>query len=311
MLKEEPVVENNIALQVRLTSAANHFVPKLEALLDSLKNHPLYTEHKETAEPINPLLNATAIAVYSASYYVSFCKKPFTLLGYLQHKLNYAEQRFNLSCYASNNKNVSKSDSPNEELYQTLKRWRDIICNDTGQPVYLIAAHDTLKEICTYLPKTKRELMLIKGFGKAKVDKYGEEIVDAVIDYCERYNIEGGAIPIKTSSKKTKAPSNEPPKPNTRDSTYALYKAGKTIAEIAVERNFAVQTIEGHIAAFIENGIEPITAFMDNKKYEAIAAVMKTKGEKNLSEMKEFLPNASFGEMRMVEAALKFEESKK
>ena len=88
MLKDEPLIENNVALQERLVAAANHFVPKLDALLDNLKKHPLITEHKETADPINESFNTTAMAFFSASYFLSFCRKPFTLLGFLQHKLN-------------------------------------------------------------------------------------------------------------------------------------------------------------------------------------------------------------------------------
>ena len=70
-------------------------------------------------------------------------------------------------------------------------------------------------------------------------------------------------------------------------------------------RNFAVQTIEGHLAAFIENGLIEISSFISNEKYETIAKVMKDRGEKTLTDLKPLLPNASFGEMKMVEAALK------
>ena len=310
LLKDEPTIENNTGLQERLIASANYFVPKLDALLNNIKNNPLVTDLKETADPINELLNATAMAVYGASYYVSFCKKPFTLLGYLQHKLNFAEPRFGITCYASGRKSTSSTDSPNIELYETLKRWRDLACAEEELALYLVATHTMLKDICTYLPKTKRDLLLIKGFGKAKIDKYGDEILDAVTDYCERHNIVGGEIPLNTKSKKQKAPSNQPPKENTRDSTYALYKAGKTIAEIATERNFAQSTIEGHLAALIESGLINANELVEKEKYQTIENAIKQNVEKTLTELKTILPSASFGELKMVVAALKFEENK-
>ena len=89
-----------------------------------------------------------------------------------------------------------------------------------------------------------------------------------------------------------------------------MYKEGKTIAEIAVLRNFAVQTIEGHIAAFIETGLIDISAFISAEKYETIANIMKDRGNKTLTDIKHLLPNASFGEMKMVEAALKLKAIK-
>ena len=70
-------------------------------------------------------------------------------------------------------------------------------------------------------------------------------------------------------------------------------------------RNFAVQTIEGHLAAFIENGLIEISSFISTEKYETISKVMKDRGEKTLTDLKPLLPNTSFGEMKMVEAALK------
>ena len=312
MLKEDAVVETNIALQERLVAAANHFVPKLLELLELIKNQPLITEYKEVSEPVNEMLNTAALSFFKVSYFIAYCKNPFTLLGYLEHKLNYAEIKFNISCYASSGKQVvSNTGLPNEELYQTLKRWRDLICEDEAIPVFMIATHAMLVDICTCLPSNKRNLLLISGFGKAKVDKYGDEILETVTDYCERYNIVGDVAPPKNSTKKVKAATaNKPLKIDTKTSTYELFKAGKTIEEIAKERGFAIATIEGHLAAFIEKGIVPIEKFISTKDYETIAAVLKGKGEKSLTEIKEFLPKASYGEIRMVEAALKYEAEK-
>jgi PIF1-like helicase/Helix-turn-helix domain/HRDC domain/Helicase len=310
MLKEDAVIETNTALQERLAAAAKHFVPKLEALLDQIKKHPLITEHKEVSEPINEMLNTVALSFYKTNYFIGYCTNPFTLLGYLQHKLNYAEPKYNISCYASGKQAPVNTNLPNEELYQSLKRWRDLICEDEGAPVFMVATHVMLVDICTYLPINKRYLMLISGFGKAKLDKYGEEIIDTVIDYCDRYNLTGNITPQKTTAKKAKATSNAPAKIDTKTSTYELYKAGKTIEEIAKERNFAIQTIEGHLAAFIEKGLIHIDNFVNEKDFTTIANALKTRGEKSLTEVKEQLPKASFGEIRMVEAAMKFEADK-
>jgi Helix-turn-helix domain/HRDC domain/PIF1-like helicase/UvrD-like helicase C-terminal domain len=312
MLKEQPVIENNVALQERLKAAANHFAPKLQALLQSIKQHPLVTEFKEIADPINEHLNNTAVAIHNTAYHIMFCKNTFTLLGYLQHKLNFSEQRFSLSAYASSKQNVSSSttDSPNPELYNTLKRWRDLICEDEDIVLYLVATHAMLKDICTYLPKSKRELMLIKGFGKAKVEKYGDEILDAIIDYCDRNNISQATVmPQKAIKVATKPKADKPIKENTKDISYNLYKAGKTIDQIATERNFATQTIEGHLAAFVENGQEPITSFVDDKTYQIIESALLNKGEKTITDIKADLPEISFGQIRMVQAALRYKET--
>ena len=67
-----------------------------------------------------------------------------------------------------------------------LKDWRDEICDKTGMPIYMVANRATLAEIATYLPLDKKDLLQISGFGKAKVDKYGDEILKSVAEYCAR-----------------------------------------------------------------------------------------------------------------------------
>ena len=97
------------------------------------------------------------------------------------------------------------------------------------------------------------------------------------------------------------------PKLTTQESTYNLFKEGKTILEIAVLRSLTAGTIEGHIAACIEKGLIEITEVMSMERFKEVATIMKQKGEKTYTEMKEFFPNISYGEMRMAEAGMKIE----
>ncbi len=306
LLKDEAVIENNTGLQNRIALAAAHFIPKFTEYADAIKKHPLVTEHKETADIINEHLNTAAHALNATEYFLQYCKSPFSVTAFLQHKLNLAQPRTNISCYARG-RSTGTTDSPNPELYETLKRWRDIQCEEEDVPVFLVVTHAGMKDICTYLPKTKRDLLLISGFGKVKVDKYGEEITTMVADYCERHNIDTNIAAKKASPKKERKPKTE--KVDTKESTFSLFKAGKTISEIARERGFAQSTIEGHLAALIEKGLVDVTEVMPPEKFEEISAIFKNRGEKTMSELKAELPWASFGEMRMTEAGLKHEDA--
>ncbi len=310
MMKDEPVIEKNELLQTRVSAAAGHFAPRLIAQLEKLKTQPLITEHKETADIINEHLVAAAAALHVSQYLLAFCNQPFSVTSFLVHKLNYAQVKFGINCYASSQRN-SKTDSPNPELYETLKRWRNLICEEDGTPIFMVASHATLKDICSFLPKTKRDLLLISGFGKAKVDKYGDDILDTVNDYCERYGIESNIDAKKANPKRVRKEkaTDALPKISTQESTYSLFKAGKKINEIASERNLTISTIEGHIAACIEKGLIDIGEVMKIERYKEVAAVMKDKGERTLSEMRELHPSIGFGEMRMAEAGIKVSQA--
>ncbi|HET7116888.1 MAG TPA: AAA family ATPase, partial [Hanamia sp.] len=43
LMKQEPMIEKNAALQKRINDAANHFLPKFKAFQDAVQNHPLIT----------------------------------------------------------------------------------------------------------------------------------------------------------------------------------------------------------------------------------------------------------------------------
>ncbi len=91
---------------------------------------------------------------------------------------------------------------PNAELFDTLKRWRDMVCEESGLPIYMVANQNTLKEIATYLPLTKKDLQKLSGFGKAKAEKYGDDILEAIADYCNRHNIESNMEAKEESPKR-------------------------------------------------------------------------------------------------------------
>lgn len=52
-----------------------------------------------------------------------------------------------------------------------------ILPRDVIVPAYAIMHQSTLKEIASLVPKTKSELLVIIGFGKAKFDKFVDEIL--------------------------------------------------------------------------------------------------------------------------------------
>jgi hypothetical protein len=302
ILKEEPIIENNAAAQQRISDAANHFKPKFLAYQNALQNHPVLTEHKETSTIINEQLNQLGLALYSIIYYLQYCKQPFSVTGFLQHKLKFALPKINLTCYASGKKE-SYTDVANTELFNTLKRWRDMKVEEENAVIYMVANQATLKEIATYLPLTKNDLLQITGFGKAKVDKYGDEIIEAVEEFCSRNGIATNmqALPSKAKKEKIHKEKNSVVKTDTKTTSFNLYKEGKNIAAIAAERNLTIGTIEGHLLPFIASGEIDINELVSAKKQQLIldaAAIHGTASQKTLIEN---LPEeVTYNDVRMV-----------
>lgn len=64
------------------------------------------------------------------------------------------------------------------KILESLKYWRSEKAKDQKLPAYFIATNKELLSIARYRPAKKEELLDIKGFGKHKIENYGEEIID-------------------------------------------------------------------------------------------------------------------------------------
>lgn len=189
-------------------------------------------------------------------------------------------------------------------LFELLKQLRNDISKQENVPAYVIFSDSTLLELATYLPITNSDLPKISGFGQVKMAKYGEVFLEVVQDYCIKEKL--ATKMEQKAPKPQRAVTYAPEKlTDTKMTSYNLYTAGKSIAEIAVERGFAVQTIEGHLSYFIANGQLDIDDFVTAGKKAVILEAINENGHMVLSQLKELLPeDISFGEIRMVITAM-------
>ncbi len=75
------------------------------------------------------------------------------------------------------------------------------------------------------------------------------------------------------------------PKINTREISYNLYKEGKSIKEIAKERDFVTSTIESHLAGYVAQGLIKATEFISEEKLTAISKAIVNAKTTQLNEL--------------------------
>lgn len=73
---------------------------------------------------------------------------------------------------------VSEEVVENQVLFEKLKAWRTRKYKEEGKPAYMVLSQKALIGIANAAPKTKQELLRIKGIGKQKAAQYGREILD-------------------------------------------------------------------------------------------------------------------------------------
>ncbi len=102
----------------------------------------------------------------------------------------------------------------------------------------------------------------------------------------------------KKRTKKEKTPKEK--KIDTKQLSFDLYKEGKTVKEIAAIRNFAVTTIEGHLAHFVKLKQIEATDFVSKENIKKILKVAASLDNPSLNQLKTELGDGySYGEIKM------------
>lgn len=93
--------------------------------------------------------------------------------------------RQDLELSKSKKKKVAKEEKnlPNDALWQQLKEKRLELAREQGMPPYIIFHDSSLIEIHAKKPRTLTEFATISGVGQRKLQRYGEEFIQVILDY--------------------------------------------------------------------------------------------------------------------------------
>ena len=180
-------------------------------------------------------------------------------------------------------------DEYDTKLFELLRNIRKDISIENKVPPFIVFSDVTLKQMATYYPTTKENMFKISGVGNLKFEKYGDIFIEAIHNYVLENNIKTQDFAIQaTKSKKVSAP-----KIDTAAITYDLFKNGKTIKDIAEERDLKVSTIEGHLLKYYEMGKDiNLSNYIHSNFKDDIYNAIKTYGYNKLRVLKDALPES-------------------
>src|SRR6218665_1654529 len=300
LLDAEPEIEKNEILKKRINDAAQHFLPIFSELSNALKEHPLITESKETAEELDETIYAVVLRLDKLLQALHYCKTPFAVSDFLQHNFNYSEPHALTSSYAKGKSQPTEGE--HQSLFEELRQWRDRTIERTNKPIYMVATNKTLNDLCLRLPTQADDLLQISGFGHAKAKGYGEEIIEIIRDYCKRTGLKSN-MDAATTGKTDAAAKKNRKESATKESSLKLYKEGKTIEEIAKERALTAATIIGHLAHFVKKGELSIDNVVSKDHQELIRKVAQgiDQSMSEPSRLKPLLPHKiTYAEIKLV-----------
>ncbi|MBZ9624925.1 DNA helicase RecQ [Clostridium sp. FP2] len=184
-------------------------------------------------------------------------------------------------------------------LFEILRSLRKEISEREKVPPYIVFADSALREMSEYFPVNKSEMLSIKGVGESKLNKYGEEFIQAIKKYMNENNIEfkeeilyNEEVDIKALNEAAveQKGENEDKLPS-YVITYNMYKEGMRIEDIISERQLKSLTVQDHILKCAYEGFEVNLDDFIPKSHEAlIIEVIEKIGASKLKPIKDALP---------------------
>jgi hypothetical protein len=306
---QQPVLpEENTPLQERTVKAAGHFVKEITLVIELLQQSPAITDSRIHAKEYNETIKEIFAELAAKKFLLEGFSGKFNAEAWHKRKRNFVLPPFAVNAYAGASQ--QKTESPHPGLHQQLRKLRDTICSKKDMPIYIVAGSNTLNEMARYLPQTLAELRKISGFGDAKIEQYGQQFLDIIVDYCKTNKL--SSLIHEKSPKRERKESNgeKKPKVDTKAESFRLYKEGTTVADIAKARNLTIQTIEGHLAWYVQKGEINIEELVSREKILLIEPAIKDFDGGSILPIKEKLGNdIGFGEIRIMIAWQEFQNT--
>lgn len=206
--------------------------------------------------------------------------------------------------------NKSKSDTKelnfievttDKELYEKLNIKRQELAKTERVLPSMIISKNSLKEISGRYPKNKEQLKDITGFGYVKIDKYGNDFLEIVLEYIKDKEISTDWI----EKKKLKVIIDGDSRSN-EEIAIDMIKENNELDYISKEIEVSISTILGYITDMIKSGKEidfniNLNKYYNDDEKNMILNICEEEGIDKISNIKKKLPdNIKYESIRAV-----------
>jgi len=187
-----------------------------------------------------------------------------------------------------------KTKTVTNSLFEILRKLRYEISKEESVPAYVIFSDAALRQMETERPMSDQDLLAIDGVGKAKLEKYGDAFIKAIIDFHKS----------KVVKRKKEA--------TTYKETLELYQNGFSVEDIAQKRKLGLSTIMSHLAKlYVDGAAIDLSQFITNQEVSKIAeAQIKLESPNTLKPYFDYFEEKiDYGKIRLALAILEKENA--
>ena len=304
-LQSLPIAEENLPLQERIKKACSYFSEKIGSHVFKVLDHI-------QLESDNRVLRTLLLEAYENLYLEAFiknecfkaCREGFFVKIYLETKAKSSIEKVRLRM----DKRSHIPGSPasfagvDSNLYNLLKAWRNQVAKELNIPEYMVIPQRTLVQITREQPLLVNDLKKIKGLGLRKIKLFGKDILSVIHTFLE---LDGEVTPAEEENDFVHTEKQKPVKGQSAKLSLELFEAGKSISEIARERQMTLSTIGGHLAKFVASGDLEISRIVTQEKIDLVKAFYEKAETSAFSETMAVLGDKiTYAELRMIHGYL-------
>ncbi len=297
-------IEANIELQERIRKACHYFSEKLESIvIERLTKIDIEIDNKVVRKSVSDAVTRLTDDVNLKQACLINCRGGFEVKNYMTIRAKAAIEPSEKKLKNQTTNYSSESLVAHPLLYKNLKTWRNQKADELNVESFMILPQKVLMELMSQLPVSIQGLKKVKGLGPKKVSQFGKEILNIIIEYRIKMEME---LPDLHEIKEPEA-AIKIPKTDSKIVSLELFRSGKSIEEIAKIRGMASTTIEAHLVQFVETGEIGIERMVSAVKTAVITHWLLRNSTLGLAAAKaELGDDVSYSELRFVWKYLEF-----
>ncbi|XP_077531508.1 bifunctional 3'-5' exonuclease/ATP-dependent helicase WRN-like [Haemaphysalis longicornis] len=153
----------------------------------------------------------------------------------------------------------SEDERLRSELYAQLMELRNKMASECGYAPYMVFNNRILLALAQGCPTTLEQLGKVEGVSEAKLNKFGQRVVDTIASFCAENNLQGQVDDqneaASSSARDDSSSYLVQQLSDTQRTTYLHYCKCQNVAEVASDRGLAVTTVMGHLTEAIKLGL--------------------------------------------------------
>lgn len=185
-------IDTDPQLLGRITKAQSYFLAKFEEIIVPLvEQSKVELDNKETRKMLmDALRKLREVLLVKLAVLALDNKEGFVVSAYLAARAKATlEDQKPKTVKSEKPTKISADDSAtdikNAELFELLRLWRKDIAERDKIPAYMVMHQKTLITVCSMLPQSEKDLLSIKGIGKAFIARHGSQVLSIVCDWIE------------------------------------------------------------------------------------------------------------------------------